>query len=75
MRNTSDRAAEEIRVALARQRRTQQWLAAEIHMSGPSLSRRLRGLRAFRLDELERIAVALGVTLADLLPEPERAAS
>lgn len=75
MRNTADRVNEEVRVALTRQRRTQEWLAGQIGMSAPSLSRRLANARSFRLDELERVAAALDVPLSTLLAEPEAAAS
>lgn len=53
---------------LARQM-TQRELAAAIGLDPSGLSARFRGVRDFRLSELEAIAEELGIPLRDLLPE------
>jgi transcriptional regulator with XRE-family HTH domain len=59
--------AEEIRALLARRRKSHNWLAAQIRHSAAYLSRRMTGDTAFDLDDLERIAAALGVSAADII--------
>ncbi|MGC5664976.1 helix-turn-helix domain-containing protein [Micromonospora sp. WMMD723] len=61
-------AAEEIRVLLARRRMSAAELARQTGIRQQALSRRMTGETAFDLDDLERIADVLGVTVADLLP-------
>lgn len=60
--------AEEIRALLGRRQMSGAKLARAIDQSEMYVSRRLRGETAFDLDDLERIADVLGVTVADLLP-------
>ena len=60
--------AEEIRVLLARRRMSGVQLAEAIGRSQAYVSRRLNGATAFDVDDLERIAEALGVTVLDLIP-------
>lgn len=60
--------AEEVRVAMARKRINGARLASVIGRSQAYLSRRLTGETAFDVDDLERIADALGVPVVDLLP-------
>ncbi|SCL43221.1 Cro/C1-type HTH DNA-binding domain-containing protein [Micromonospora pallida] len=60
--------AEEIGAHLGRRRMSGAKLARAIERSEMYVSRRLRGETAFDLDDLERIAEVLGVTVTDLLP-------
>lgn len=60
-------AAEEIRVILARRRMSASELARRTGLKQPYMSRRMTGETAFDLDDLEVIAAALGVTVAELL--------
>ena len=62
-----ERVAEEIRVLLARRRMSASELARQAGMTQPYISRRLTGEIAFDVDDLDKIAVALGVKPADLL--------
>jgi len=57
----------EIRAEMARQRISQRTLAAKLGWSQPGLSRRLNADPAPRIDEIERIALALGVPVARFL--------
>jgi transcriptional regulator with XRE-family HTH domain len=60
--------AEEVSAYLGRRRMSGAKLARAIDRSEMYVSRRLRGETAFDLDDLERIADVLGVTVTDLLP-------
>lgn len=51
----------EIRAGLAQKGMTQAQLAKELSISTNSLSRKLNGVRAFRLDEAQKIIEILGV--------------
>lgn len=62
-----ERAAEEIRVILARRRMSAAELARRTGIRQQNLSRRMTGETAFDLDDLEVIARELGVTVAELL--------
>lgn len=66
MANT-DPVLGEIRAHLGRQGYSQRWLSEQIGINQGALSRRLRGERSFTVDELQRVAAALGVTAASLL--------
>lgn len=70
----ADSVAAEVRAQLARQQLTGTALAAAIGKSEMYVSRRLRGQVAFDLADVEQAAKFLGVSFADLLPSPERAA-
>lgn len=67
--------AEELRVLLARRRMSASELGRRIGVTQPYISRRLTGEIAFDLDDLQRIADAMGVTIADLLPRSQRVAT
>lgn len=64
--------AEEVRVLLARRRMSGVKLAAAIDRTQAYVSRRLNGDVAFDVDDLERIASALGVEVVDLIPGAKR---
>lgn len=66
-RALSDIVAEEIRVEMARQRLSQVDLADLLREGQPWVSRRLRGATPISVDDLERIAVALRVSVVDLM--------
>lgn len=69
MRNPTGRdVAAEVRAHLGRQAKSQRWLSEQTGIGAPGLSRRLKGDRAFTLDELACIADALGVPMSALLP-------
>jgi transcriptional regulator with XRE-family HTH domain len=70
----SMRVAEEIRVAMARKRMNQSELARHIGVSVPWVNDRLNGLTEIKLNDLPRIAAALGVSIISLIPEQERTA-
>jgi len=55
-----EKIAGEVRAALARHRKTQRDLSAGVGIDQASLSKRLRGERSFRAEELAAIAVWLG---------------
>lgn len=61
------RVAEEIRAQLARQRRSQQWLADQTGIGRPGLSKRLSGSRSFSLAQLVVVAAALEVPITSLI--------
>ncbi|GAA4681171.1 helix-turn-helix domain-containing protein [Phytohabitans rumicis] len=67
-----ERAAEEIRVILARRRMSAAELARKTGIRQQNLSRRMTGETAFDLDDLEVIANALGIKVADLIRESEQ---
>lgn len=68
MRTLSDQVAEEIRVLLTRRRMSQRQLAQALGVSPAWLNYRLTGVQAIDLNDLQRIAEVLGVTILDLLP-------
>lgn len=59
----------EIRAWLGRRGKTQRWLSEELELSAMGVSRRLKGEIPFRIDELLRVAPALGISLGQLLGE------
>jgi len=63
-------ATDEIRAEMARQRLSQMQLAERCKRSQPWLSRRLAGEVPLTLDDLDVIAVALGVPAIRLLWPP-----
>lgn len=65
----------EVRAEMARQRIGQVALADKLGWSQPMLSRRLVGAVAFATDELEALAEALGVPLAQFVSPPAKAAA
>lgn len=68
----STHVAEEIRVWMTRRRMSGERLAKELGVSSAWISYRINGQVDLRLGELERIAAALGVEVAALLPAPAR---
>lgn len=60
--------AEEIRAQMGRQRITKAELSRRMGVSEVWIGRRLNGQMPIGLDDLERIATALGVAPADILP-------
>lgn len=71
-RTLSEEVAEEIRVIMLRRRTTGARLAKELGVSAAWISYRLTGTQPIDLNDLERIASALGVTVVDLLPRARR---
>ena len=67
--HTNQAVAAEVRAAIARAGLRQADLADAIGISRGSLSSRLSGERAFRIDELVAIARVLGVQPSVLLPQ------
>lgn len=64
----SARVAEEIRVALARQRKSQRALADDLGVSVMWINGRVNCETEISLGDLERIAAALRLPVADLVP-------
>lgn len=58
-----------VRALMGRQRVTQTRLAADMHLSQPSISRRIGGEKAFSTDELVWLARYFEVEVTDLLDE------
>lgn len=69
----SDLIAEEIRVALTRQRMSQRQFAAKLGVSPAWLNYRLTGVQEIGVNDLNRIAKALGLSVFDLMPSREDA--
>ena len=68
----SMRIAEEIRVLMVRKRVNQKQLAQRLNVSAMWVSGRLTGQTEIAVNDLPRIASALGVPMLDLLPRSER---
>jgi transcriptional regulator with XRE-family HTH domain len=64
----SARVAEEVRVALARQRRPQRSLADDLGVSPMWVNDRVNCVKDIGLNDLERMAKALGVPVGELIP-------
>ncbi|ADG97659.1 helix-turn-helix domain protein [Segniliparus rotundus DSM 44985] len=64
----SDAVAAEVRALLARRDMTRAQLAEKIGVEYPVLCRAVKGQRPWRLDELQKVADALAVPVAQLLP-------
>lgn len=60
--------AAEVRAELGRQGRDASWLAARVGVSDMWVSRRLRAITGFTVDDLLRIAAALDVPPQQFLP-------
>ncbi|MCV7205271.1 helix-turn-helix transcriptional regulator [Mycolicibacterium peregrinum] len=71
----SERLSEAIRVELARRRLNQQALADSVGIARSTMSRKMLGASEFTVDELDRIARALGVTAGDLLANDTKASA
>lgn len=74
-RPLSDLVLEEIRVAMARQRLSQTDLATRLSEGQPWVSRRLSGRTPLTVDDVERVAGALRVDVAELIPGARREGS
>ena len=61
------KVAAEVRAEMARQRRSQEWLAARLGVSQSTLSRRITGELAFDTTELANVAAVLGVPVTRFL--------
>jgi transcriptional regulator with XRE-family HTH domain len=72
VQSLSDSVAEEIRAMLARRRISGRQLAEKMGVSRSWISYRLTGSQEIGLNDLERIADALGVDVFDLLPAREQ---
>ena len=64
----SYRAAEEVRVALARQNKTQRSLADALGVSAMWVNDRVNSETEIGLNDLEKIAQVLKIPVADLIP-------
>lgn len=62
------RIAEEVRVALARQRKTQRALADDLGVSVMWVNDRVNCQKEIGVNDLEKIAQALNIPVADLIP-------
>lgn len=74
-RTIDDRVAANVRAEMARRSCTQKSLAEQLGRTQQALSRRLSGQVAFTVRELEQISVALGVGLAALIGDEQRASA
>jgi len=70
---TDETIAREVRAELARQRRTQDDVAAHLRIGQPAVSRRLKAQVPFTAAELASLAIWLDVPLAQLLGKQEAA--
>jgi len=71
--STTHYVAAEVRAELGRQGHDYTWLARQLDVSVMWVSRRLRGLTEFTVDDLLRVAQVIGVEPSVLLPAPVRA--
>ncbi len=67
-KTAAQRVAQEVRANMARRGRTQSDIATALGISQTAISRRLSGFVPWDVNELELVATALDVPLADLLP-------
>lgn len=65
----SDTVSAEIRAEMGRQRLTQVDLAGKLGIKQAHLSRRLTGEVTWRVDEVMRVALILGVPFRQLMPD------
>ncbi len=65
---TTEWVAGQIRAILGQRQLSRRWLAQQLDCPITTLSRSLRGDRAFTVDELAAIARVLGVSTASLFP-------
>lgn len=70
METFARRTAAEVRASLARKGWTRTDLGGVLGVSAPTAASRWNGTTAYTLDELERIALALDVSILSLLPGP-----
>ena len=65
---TAEYVAAEVRAELGRQGRDNQWLASELSVSEMWVSRRLRNVTDWSVDDLMRVSGVLGVPVTQFLP-------
>lgn len=65
----STQVAAAVRAEAARKRIGQEAIASALGLSQASVSRRLRGVAPFELDEIPVVARVLGVAVTDLIQE------
>jgi transcriptional regulator with XRE-family HTH domain len=65
----SDRVASVVRAEMARKRVGQEEIAARLGLSQASVSRRIRGVTPFELDELETVADLLGLPVTAFIED------
>ena len=70
-RSTGDIVAGNIRAEAARMGFSQSALGRALGMSQNQITTRWRGVARWQLDELDAVAAILGVTVADLVTEPD----
>lgn len=66
------RVAAEVRASLARNGMGRADLGRILEISAPTAAGRWSGSQPYSLDELERLALALGVPILSLIPEVEQ---
>lgn len=71
-RSLGQRMAAEIRAEMARQDRSIRGLAEQIGESHVTVGRWIKGRSPLKLDELDSVCGALGLTIADLLAAVDR---
>lgn len=64
----SGRVAEEVRVALTRQRKSQRALSDDLDVSPMWVNDRINRVKDITLNDLQRIAAALQLPVSELLP-------
>ena len=68
----AQRIGDAVRMELVHQGKPQTALARAIGMDQATLNRRVKGVTAFRTDELQQVADFLGVTVGQLYEGPRR---
>lgn len=66
--STTAYVAAEVRAEMGRQNRDNNWLATQLDVNAMWVSRRLRGITDWSVDDMVRIAEVLGIPAARLLP-------
>lgn len=66
--SATEHVAAEVRAELGRQGHDRAWLAAQLGVSEMWVSRRLRNLTEFSVNDLAKVAKTLGVPTAVLMP-------
>lgn len=67
----NDRVASEVRAEMARQRKSQRWVAEQMGVSQVYLSRRLSGRVDLGITDVERIAAVLAIPFDRLMQNGE----
>jgi hypothetical protein len=66
--SATEHVAAEVRAELARQGHDNTWLAGQLRVSEMWVSRRLRNITKFSVDDLTRVAAVLDVPVGQFLP-------